>query len=52
MTTDMNPPPLPRRPADGSGISVRTTILVLLAAFAVLVGVGALIAGPVSTPNK
>jgi hypothetical protein len=52
MTTDMNPPPLPRRPAGGSGISVRTTILVLLAAFAVLVGVGALIAGPVSTPNK
>ena len=52
MTTDMNPPPLPRRPAGGSGISVRTTILVLLAAFAVLVGVGALIAGPVSTPSK
>jgi hypothetical protein len=52
MTTDLNPPPLPRRPAGGTGISVRTTIVVLLAAFAVLVGVGALIAGPVSTPSK
>jgi uncharacterized membrane protein YgcG len=53
MATDLHsPPPLPRRPAGGPGISVRTTIVVLLAAFAVLVGVGALIAGPISTPSK
>jgi len=51
MTTDLNAPPPPRRPS-GPGISVRTTIVVLLAAFAALVGVGALLAGPVSTPSK
>jgi hypothetical protein len=42
----------PQLPPKGSGISMRTTVIVLVAALAVLVGIGALLAGPISSPNK
>jgi hypothetical protein len=39
-------------PRSSRGISARTTILLFLVAFVVLVGIGALIAGPISSPKK